>query len=85
MHAFLIGAAELGAGAPADPPWYDFVIGLSGLLFAVSTILVGIAGRRAGHLASAAIVAGVSFPLVFALGDTCGHIAWLGTAHTVAS
>ena len=65
-----------GPGTPADPPWYAFVIGLSGLLFAVSTILVGIAGRSAGRLAAAALVAGVSFPLVFALGDTAGHVAW---------
>jgi hypothetical protein len=66
-----------GPGTPAEPPWYAFVLGLSGLLFAVSTILVGIAGRSAGRLAAAALVAGVSFPLVFALGDTAGHVAWL--------
>ncbi len=66
-----------GPGTPADPPWYAYVIGLSGVLFAVSTIVVGIAGRSAGRLAAAAIVAGVSFPLVFALGDTAGHVAWL--------
>lgn len=66
-----------GPGTPADPPWYAYVIGLSGILFAVSTIVVGIAGRSVGRLAAAAIVAGVSFPLVFALGDTAGHVVWL--------
>lgn len=66
-----------GATASTEPPWYAFVLGLSGLVFAVSTLLVGISGRSAGRLAAAPIIAGLSFPLVFGLDDTLGHAAWL--------
>lgn len=67
------------AGASVEVPWYAFVLGLSGLLFAVSTILVGVGGRSAGRLSTAVLVAGLSFPLVFILDDTVGHVAWLAT------
>ena len=64
-----------------EPPWYAYVIGLSGILFAVGTILVGIAGRSGGRLAVAVILAGVMFPAVFALQSPLGfagaHIVWL--------
>jgi hypothetical protein len=64
-----------------EPPWYAFVIGLSGILFALGTILVGIAGRPSGRLAVAVILAGALFPLVFALQEPLGfagaHIVWL--------
>ena len=63
--------------AATEPPWYAYVLGLTGILFALSTVLVGIAGRAAGWLAAAVVVAGASFPLAFALGDTAGHVAWL--------
>ena len=69
------GEAEL------NPPWYAFVLGLSGILFAVGTLLVGIAGRSGGRLAIAVILAGAMFPLVFALQSPLGyagaHIVWL--------
>jgi hypothetical protein len=64
-----------------DPPWYAYVLGLSGILFAVGTILVGIAGRSGGRLAIAVILAGAMFPAVFALQSPLGfagaHIVWL--------
>jgi len=64
-----------------DPPWYAYVLGLSGILFAVGTILVGMAGRSGGRLAVAVILAGALFPAVFALESTLGfagaHIVWL--------
>ncbi|MGH2899861.1 MAG: hypothetical protein ACRDMZ_14400 [Solirubrobacteraceae bacterium] len=62
-------------------PWYVAVLALSGLLFAVGTVLVGVAARPAGWLAAAAILAGVMFPAVFALqeplGDAGAHLVWL--------
>lgn len=64
------------AGEKGEPPWYAYVLGLSGILFALGTVLVGFAGRSFGWLAIAVLVAGASFPLVFALGDTAGHVAW---------
>lgn len=66
-----------GPTAPAEPPWYAYIIGLTGILFALSTVLVGIAGRAAGRLAAVVVVAGASFPLAIVLGDTTGHVAWL--------
>lgn len=59
-----------------SPPWYAYVIGLSGMLFALGTLLVGIAARSSGRLALAVILAGLLFPLAFAL-DGYGHIIWL--------
>lgn len=60
-----------------EAPWYAYVIGLSGILFALGTVLTGIAGRAAGRLAAVAVVAGATFPLVFAMGDdTLGHVVW---------
>jgi len=61
-------------------PWYAVVIGLSAMLFALGTTLVGVAALSAGKLAVAAILAGVLFPAVLALqtfGDIVGHIVWL--------
>lgn len=64
-----------------QPPWYAYVLGLSGILFALGTALVGIAGRSAGRIAVAAILAGALFPAVFALQEPLGfagaHIVWL--------
>ena len=64
-----------------EPPWYAYVLGLSGILFALGTILVGIAGRSSGRLAVAVILAGALFPVVFALQEPLGfagaHIVWL--------
>jgi len=69
------GEAEL------NPPWYVYVLGLSGVLFAVGTLLVGIAGRSTGRLAVAVMLAGAMFPAVFALQEPLGfagaHIVWL--------
>lgn len=64
----------------AEPPWYAYVLGLSGIVFALGTTLVGIAGRSGGRLAIAAILAGLLFPAVFALqayGNVVGHIVYL--------
>lgn len=64
-----------------EPPWYAYVLGLSGILFALGTILVGIAGRSSGRLSVAVILAGALFPVVFALQEPLGfagaHIVWL--------
>ena len=73
---------EVFAPEQADyTPWYVIVLGLSGLLFAVGTALVGVAGRSAGRLAIAAILAGVMFPAIFVLQDSLGdgpaHLVWL--------
>jgi hypothetical protein len=63
-----------------DPPWYAYVLGASGILFALGTLLVGIAGRGS-RLALPAILAGAIFPVVFALqpvlGDAGAHAVWL--------
>ena len=64
-----------------DPPWYAYVLGLSGFVFALGTVLVGIAGRSAGRLSLAVILAGAMFPLVLGLqdplGDAGAHLVWL--------
>lgn len=60
----------------AAPPWYAYVIGLSGIVFAIGTAGVGIAGRSAGRVAALVIVAGITFPLALA-GQGAGHIGWL--------
>lgn len=72
---------DVFADGELDPPWYAYVLGLSGILFAIGTILVGIAGRSGGRLAVAVILAGALFPAVFALESSLGfagaHIVWL--------
>jgi len=68
---------DVFADEMSDPPWYAFVIGASGILFALGTLLVGLSGRRSGRLATAVILAGALFPLAFILGPTAGHLAWL--------
>jgi len=77
-----------GDGNEDAIPWYAVVIGLSGILFALGTVLVGIAGRRAGRLATAVILAGILFPVVFALQDALGHagahLVWLAAWMAVA-
>jgi hypothetical protein len=73
------------ATSPEAPPWYAYVIGASALLFALGTTLVGIAGRRAGSLGVATILAGATYPLVFVLqapfgevtGAVIGHLVWI--------
>jgi len=74
-----------GAGADAAPPWYAYVIGLSAFIFAVGSILTGIAARSAGWLAVAAVLGGVLFPMTFVMqglyghdpGDLLGHLIWI--------
>ncbi len=71
---------DVFADAAASPPWYAIVLGLSGILFALGTVLVGIAGRSGGRLAVAVILAGALFPAVLALSSVshaAGHIIWL--------
>ncbi len=73
-----------GPGA-GDPPWYAFVIGLSAFLFAVGSVLTGIAGRAGGWLAVAAALGGVLYPMAFVMqgiyghdpGDLLGHLIWI--------
>lgn len=64
-----------------EPPWYGYMLGLGWMLFAVGTVLVGIAGRSGGRLAVAVILGGILFPVVFALEPSLGfagaHIVWL--------
>lgn len=74
-----------GAGADASPPWYAYVIGLSAVIFAVGSILTGIAARSAGWLAVAAVLGGVLYPMAFVMqglyghdpGDLLGHLIWI--------
>ena len=66
-------------------PWYAYVIGASGILFAVGTVLVGLAGRSAGWLGAATILAGACYPLAYFLqmplgettGAVVGHLLWI--------
>ncbi|MDQ4025099.1 MAG: hypothetical protein M3217_06375 [Actinomycetota bacterium] len=71
----------LDPSVEGDPPWYAYVIGASAMLFALGTLLVGIAGRAGSRLAVAVILAGAMFPLVFvlesALGFAGAHALWL--------
>lgn len=66
-------------GGTAGPPWYAFVIGFAGMLFALGTALVGFAGH--GHrLRVPVILAGVLFPPAVALSqahDLAGHLVWV--------
>jgi hypothetical protein len=74
-----------GAGAEAAPPWYAYVIGLSAAIFAVGSILTGIATRAAGWLAVMAVLGGVLYPMAFVMqglyghdpGDLLGHLIWI--------
>ena len=63
-------------GETGAPPWYAYVIGLSGMLFSLGAIGTGIAGRSAGPLAVVAILGGATFPLAI-ISDTAGHVVWL--------
>ena len=73
------GTEDLG------PPWYAYVIGLSALVFAVGSILVGIAGRSGGWLAVAAVLGGILYPATIVMqghyghdpGDLLGHLIWI--------
>ncbi len=64
-------------GAPADPPWYAYVIGLSAIVFAIGTLLVGIAAQRAGGgaIAVAVILGAVLYFAALPLG-ALGHVLW---------
>ncbi len=60
------------------PPWYAFMIGGSAFLFALGTILTGIAAIRTRAkpvLALAVLLAGLLYPLAIPLGAT-GHAIW---------
>lgn len=72
-------------GAAATPPWYAFVIGLSAFLFALGSILTGVAARSAGWLALAAALGGLLYPMAVVMqeiyghdpGDLLGHLIWI--------
>ncbi len=72
-------------GAAASPPWYAFVIGLSAFLFALGSVLTGIAARSAGWLAVAAVFGGLLYPMAVVMqelyghdpGDLLGHLIWI--------
>lgn len=65
--------------------WYPYVIGLSAFVFALGSILTGIAGRSGGWLAVAAVLGGVLYPMAFVMqglfghqpGDLLGHLIWI--------
>lgn len=73
------------ASTAAAPPWYAYVIGASGILFAVGTVMVGVAARRAGWLAAAVVAGGAAYPLAYVLqaplgeglGAVVGHLVWV--------
>lgn len=73
-------------GTEDDPVgWYPYVLGLSGIVFALGAILTGIAGRSGGWLAVAAVLGGALFPMAFVMqgllghnpGDLLGHLIWI--------
>ena len=72
-------------GAAASPPWYAFVIGISAFIFALGSILTGIAARSAGWLAAAAVLGGLLYPMAVVMqelyghdpGDLLGHLIWI--------
>ena len=74
-----------GAGADVAPPWYAYVIGLSAFIFALGSILSGIAARSAGWLAVAAVLGGMLYPMAIVMqelyghdpGDLLGHLIWI--------
>lgn len=71
--------------AAASPPWYAFVIGISAFIFAIGSILTGIAARSAGWLAVAAVLGGLLYPMTVVMqelyghdpGDLLGHLIWI--------
>lgn len=63
-------------GGPAEPPWYAFLVLAGAMVFTLGTILVGVAGRRAGWLAVAVILGGVLYAAVGPLGAN-GHLVWV--------
>jgi hypothetical protein len=82
-------------GGPASPPWYAFLVLAGAMVFALATILVGVAGRRGGWLAVAVILGGVLYAAAGPLG-AYGHLVWVapwfalalglaGTSSTVSS
>ena len=74
-----------GPGAAASPPWYAYVIGLGAFIFALGSILTGIAARSAGWLALAALLGGLLYPMAVVMqelyghdpGDLLGHLIWI--------
>ena len=72
-------------GAAASPPWYAYVIGLSAFIFALGSILTGIAARSAGWLAGTAVLGGLLYPMTVVMqevyghdpGDLLGHLIWI--------
>lgn len=78
--------------AELAPPWYAYVLLASGMLFAIATVLVGVAGRARRPLWLGLVAAGVLYPAVFALqgplgattGVLVGHVLWLGVWLAVA-
>ncbi len=62
-------------GGPAEPPWYAYLVMAGAMLFALGTILVGIAGRRGGWLAVAVILGGILYAAAAA--DAYGHLVWV--------
>ncbi|MGI9085240.1 MAG: hypothetical protein ACR2FE_08090 [Aeromicrobium sp.] len=74
-----------GPGSALEPPWYAYVIGLSAFVFALGSILTGVAGRSGGWLAVAAVLGGVLYPMAFVMqglyghdpGDLLGHLIWI--------
>lgn len=71
-----------GASAPA-PPWYVYLVLIGALLFALGTVLVGVAGRRGGWLAVAVILAGVLYVVAVPLG-AYGHLVWIAAWFALA-
>ncbi len=69
--------------AAPGPPWYAYVIGASVMLFAVGTIVVGVAGRAAGWPAVAAVAAGVGYLPVIALQAALGEITGARVGHLI--
>ena len=66
------------------PPWYAYVIGGSAALFALGSIVAGLAARSAGWPAIAALLGGALYPMVFVLqgvyadtGAVIGHLVWV--------
>lgn len=75
-----------GPGTEEMPgSWYPYVIGLSAFVFALGSVLAGIAGRSGGWLAVAAVLGGVLYPMAFVMqglfghdpGDLLGHLIWI--------
>lgn len=65
-----------GPGAPAEVPWYPYLVLAGAAAFTLGTILVGIAGRRGGWLAVAVILGGILYAVAVPLG-AYGHLVWV--------